>query len=275
MENLKKKSQRTSKAQFEIYNKYIEKYPVLLSGKLKPAEGPDHIQSTWKELTATLNAAGMGPSKICLQNGNPPPERKLDQFDEKPETREKPCSNSTTQKQKSKKKVANELLDAYKQNQAEYNQGLMHVADALNNIAEESYTRSKKASAEHFLLYLDYLSSCKNNDLNKENNFNELIVHLNSMKGPYKTAAEWNKTFKEWVSRTKQKARNIYIHQRETGGGMPINQFLTSIEEKLLSIISVIGMDVQELGIIKLPSKLKVKKVISTKLGNKRIRMRK
>ncbi|KAI4455787.1 hypothetical protein MML48_9g00001733 [Holotrichia oblita] len=123
-------------------------------------------------------------------------------FDEKPETQEKPCSNSTTQKQKSKK------------------------------------------------------------------------IHLNSMKGAYKTAAEWNKTFKEWVSRTKQKARNIYIHQRETGGGMPINQFLTSIEEKLLSIISVIGMDVQELGIIKLPSKLKVKKVISTKLGNKRIRMR-
>lgn len=63
----------------------------------------------------------------------------------------------------------------------------------------------------------------------------------------YAFQALWN-----WSSRVKRKAREIYIHQRGTGGGLPLQKFLTELQEMLLQALgklTVIGMPALELGL--------------------------
>lgn len=59
-------------------------------------------------------------------------------------------------------------------------------------------------------------------------------------------------TFTEWRSEVKRKAREIYISQNETGGGLGTEKFLTSLEMQLISVLGLIcieGISVPELGL--------------------------
>uniref|UniRef100_A0A6P7GJ24 Regulatory protein zeste n=1 Tax=Diabrotica virgifera virgifera TaxID=50390 RepID=A0A6P7GJ24_DIAVI len=83
--------------------------------------------------------------------------------------------------------------------------------------------------------------------------WDELTLTLNSMGcGPSKTKMQWKKTFIDWKSHTKKKARDAIRCQNRTGGGDEVAKKLTPAEEKLMaaiSYISVTGTEVIELGL--------------------------
>ncbi|XP_072386369.1 uncharacterized protein [Diabrotica undecimpunctata] len=83
--------------------------------------------------------------------------------------------------------------------------------------------------------------------------WDELTLNLNSMGcGPSKNKQQWKKTFIDWKSHTKKKAREAIRCQNKTGGGDAVPKKLTPAEEKLMaaiSFISVTGTDVVELGL--------------------------
>lgn len=50
----------------------------------------------------------------------------------------------------------------------------------------------------------------------------------------------------------KNKAKRIFVHRYQTGGGLPIDIFLSFLEEKLLQILgetTVFGIRIAELGL--------------------------
>ncbi|XP_031349546.1 uncharacterized protein LOC116175521 [Photinus pyralis] len=89
--------------------------------------------------------------------------------------------------------------------------------------------------------------------------FDDLCKKLNSIEGPQRDATHWKQTFNEWECKVKAKARRIYLRREMTGGGVSPNEFLTALEEKLLSLISKILLfghpDIIELGFQKYSKK--------------------
>uniref|UniRef100_A0A1Y1LJ50 Uncharacterized protein n=1 Tax=Photinus pyralis TaxID=7054 RepID=A0A1Y1LJ50_PHOPY len=66
--------------------------------------------------------------------------------------------------------------------------------------------------------------------------------------------SEWKKVFADWTNNVKKKARNIYLAQLQTGGGLPIPIVLTDLELQLISVLTkivVTGMPIKELGLTK------------------------
>lgn len=119
---------------------------------------------------------------------------------------------------------------------------------------------------EQYEEYLNYLQM-------KSNNFGDLCVELNKLKGPQKTVEEWRRIFMDWQNSVRRKAREISVHRFCTGGGLPITKYLTEIEEKLLEVtgkLVITGMNVQELGLIQKKIKKPSQKQISIKVLKKR-----
>lgn len=74
--------------------------------------------------------------------------------------------------------------------------------------------------------------------------------------GPTRNVKQWKQVFQEWTCNVKRKARNIYMHQIATGGGLPVPNIdiLTDLEERLLQMlakVAVTGMEIRELGLTK------------------------
>ncbi|XP_031329076.1 uncharacterized protein LOC116173945 isoform X1 [Photinus pyralis] len=146
-----------------------------------------------------------------------------------------------------KSSMKHPLLNAYAHGQAEQRDGLLAVASALQEIARE---RKTKITVEQFKIYLKQLEKFKCLTEIPTEEFAKLCNILNNSKGATKSVEEWKKSFTEWTSRTKRKARELYVHRLQTGGGMPIDIQLNEIENWLLNIITklvISGMDVPEL----------------------------
>ncbi|XP_018572084.1 uncharacterized protein LOC108911592 [Anoplophora glabripennis] len=83
--------------------------------------------------------------------------------------------------------------------------------------------------------------------------WDELTTALNALgSGPSKTKLQWKKTFIDWKSNTKEKARECYKSEQRTGGGEGDAKKMTPLEEKLVAILSwmtVNGTDVPEIGL--------------------------
>ncbi|CAH1114780.1 unnamed protein product [Psylliodes chrysocephalus] len=152
---------------------------------------------------------------------------------------------------KTKKRSANPLLDAYRQGQEEERSTLGEIAGALNNIAIE---KAHKTSQAQYRLYLLLLEKYKFSKI-PENEFETLCRELNCIRGAVKSTEKWRQTFFEWVCKTKKKAREIFYHQQQTGGGPAINKNLSDIENWLISIINkvaITGIAICELGLKKI-----------------------
>ncbi|XP_050518000.1 uncharacterized protein LOC126892499 [Diabrotica virgifera virgifera] len=116
-----------------------------------------------------------------------------------------------------------------------------------------SGTPKKKASSDQLNFLVDFIAGNKillhgktkpseadNNTIDKL--WDELTLSLNAMgSGPQKSKAQWKKTFIDWKSHTKKKARECVKSEQRTGGGEGDGKALTPIEEKE-------GADVHEIG---------------------------
>ncbi|XP_063902370.1 uncharacterized protein LOC135122019 [Zophobas morio] len=122
--------------------------------------------------------------------------------------------------------------------------------------------RSPKTTAEQFSLYIEKL---ENNINFRENAFHpgedtdyiksvwqNLTELLNSSGGPKKNYKEWKKTFSNWKTSVRAKARAIKASQKETGNDGEPEAPLTKLEIRLLNAtgnIVVNGLDIPELGL--------------------------
>uniref|UniRef100_A0A6P7H8F7 Regulatory protein zeste n=1 Tax=Diabrotica virgifera virgifera TaxID=50390 RepID=A0A6P7H8F7_DIAVI len=126
-----------------------------------------------------------------------------------------------------------------------------------------SGTPKKKASSDQLNFLVDFIAGNKillhgktksseadNNTVDKL--WDELTLSLNATgSGPQKFKAQWKKTFIDWKSHTKKKARECVRSEQRTGGGKGDGKALTPIEEKLMGLLSwtaVKGADVHEIG---------------------------
>ncbi|KAK4882623.1 hypothetical protein RN001_005942 [Aquatica leii] len=67
---------------------------------------------------------------------------------------------------------------------------------------------------------------------------------LNAIPGGQKDWKQWRKTWQDIKSRIKSKQASIKRYERGTGGGPPLKETITSVEEKVLSVInptSIVG----------------------------------
>ncbi|CAG9820658.1 unnamed protein product [Phaedon cochleariae] len=65
----------------------------------------------------------------------------------------------------------------------------------------------------------------------------DLATKLNSLGQGERSVEEWKKKLADWKSKTKAKSAKIYKYIHGTGGGPSINIKLTTLEEKLLSLM--------------------------------------
>ncbi|KAF5279254.1 hypothetical protein FQR65_LT15459 [Abscondita terminalis] len=188
------------------------------------------------------------------------------------EAPQKEIPKKVASKKKSVGRMSNRLLDAYRNDQLAQKEGLMAVAEGLHAIAasinklcdaieklctyvvslDVGRIRAIKTTSEQYGLYLQCLEKFKYLKTIPQHDFVTLCELLNKCKGPTKSVTEWKQVFTEWTSKIKTKARNIYNHRLQTGGGGPINLILTDLEEKLLSLTGAVVVkgisEVSELG---------------------------
>ncbi|XP_074035337.1 uncharacterized protein isoform X2 [Leptinotarsa decemlineata] len=268
---------RTSKKQFKIYIDYIKSHKILLTGKWSPSNNPEDMEALWRNLTQELNSCGDGPIRdtngwkkvftewkgVCRKKARE--SKALSELEAEiikltgqgavtgldlGELGLNPSCSST--KTTTKQPGTSYTLHSEEREQSDEEtkpaSSPENQPSTSKGTVKNKRSKSKKLVYKQYALYIQFLE-------NRNKDFTELCEELNKVPGgACKKIKEWQEAFWRWKNYVKRKARDIYIDQHLTGGGLPIPIILTELEKKLLAILSVLcieGMLVPELGFLK------------------------
>ncbi|KAK4885276.1 hypothetical protein RN001_001547 [Aquatica leii] len=219
---------------------------------------PKDIEMLWQKLADKLNACGDGPTRDI--DGWKKVFTEWKSQVRKKARESKPLNELENHVLTATGKIvvegiataSDKLLQAYIETTDSQKEGLGEVAAGLNAIAKEKI--KTRTTQEQYGVYLSFLGKYQYKPDIPEDEFSKMCCLLNTCTGPTHDAQQWKQVFKEWTSKIKITARNIYTHRLRTGGAMLTNNVLTDLENKLLyliNIIVIISMQIPELGLTK------------------------
>ncbi|KAI4468211.1 dek protein [Holotrichia oblita] len=117
----------------------------------------------------------------------------------------------------------------------------------LNEImTEEKHGRASRTTQEQYNILINAVEENPTMKLGKiqitekkevDKMWADVTKKLNNCRGPQKTVDQWKRTFIEYKSKIKSKARQNLVECRGTGGGPKMVKPLTDIEERLMGLI--------------------------------------